>query len=102
MGIPVATKRPARPTTPQPKYSNSYMNRAVRNHSRRDNIPQGVEYSDIEGTGTNHLEDGKRMLENSRMGNYFNIVIAPPPIKQLQPRKLMHANAEPRSSGKRM
>lgn len=100
MGIPVATKRPSRPSTPQPKVG--IYNRAFRNHTRRDNAPQGLEFSDVEGMPGNHLDEGKRQLDTSRMGNYFNIVIAPPPIKQLQPRKLLHGGAESRNAGKRM
>lgn len=92
MGIPVPNKKPPKP----PVLSN--IGRIPRSHSRRDDF---LEYSDNEGTYNNHVEDLKRGSEMSRMGNYFNIVIAPPPIKALQPRKMLLSD-EMRIPTKRM
>ncbi|CAK1587003.1 unnamed protein product [Parnassius mnemosyne] len=83
MGIPVPTKRIAKP--PAPKYVAAA--KTPRTHGKRD---EALDMEDSALPPNNHVEDFKRASEVSRMGNYFNIVIAPPPIKALQPRKLLH------------
>ncbi|CAG4942416.1 unnamed protein product [Parnassius apollo] len=83
MGIPVPTKRIAKP--PAPKYVAAA--KTPRSHAKRDDA---LDMDDSALPPNNHVEDFKRASEVSRMGNYFNIVIAPPPIKALQPRKLLH------------
>ncbi|XP_063829294.1 uncharacterized protein LOC135078681 [Ostrinia nubilalis] len=83
MGIPVPSKRSDKSL---PKYGS----RIQRPHLKRDDLPAEFEKEDLP---TNHMDDMKRPSEVSRMGNYFNIVIAPPPIKALQPRKLLQSDS---------
>ncbi|XP_072945222.1 uncharacterized protein [Epargyreus clarus] len=83
MGIPVPTKRAGKFNAP--KYSNTIS----RGH-RHEDVP---EFSENDVPAPSHVEDTKRDHGVSRMGNYFNIVIAPPPIKALQPRKLLQNDA---------
>lgn len=91
MGIPIPTKRDK---TLSPKYSG----RSYRSHTKRE----GQEIVENELPPPNYkLEDARRSPEVSRMGNYFNIVIAPPPIKALQPRKILQSDAY-RPNSKRM
>ncbi|KAI8439474.1 hypothetical protein MSG28_013246 [Choristoneura fumiferana] len=94
MGIPVPSKRSAKP--PAPKYNNRAPPRM---HGKRD---EGLsELKDLRESETMPNEEFKRPSEISRMGNYFNIVIAPPPIKALQPRKILQ-NDGYRTPAKRM
>ncbi|XP_023943277.2 uncharacterized protein LOC112049552 isoform X3 [Bicyclus anynana] len=81
MGIPVPSRRSPKPPAP-PKT----VDRIQRGHSNKKE--DAMELSDIEPIH-NHVDEFKRAAEVSRMGNYFNIVIAPPPIKALQPRKMI-------------
>lgn len=96
MGIPVPTRR-AESKSPSPTSSKyGVRNPRVHNKMREDAL-------DFESEGSvpgNHVEDAKRPSEVSRMGNYFNIVIAPPPIKALQPRKMLSEAFRP--PGKRI
>ncbi|XP_045774358.1 uncharacterized protein LOC123873539 [Maniola jurtina] len=85
MGIPVPSRRSAIPPAP-PKPSG----RIQRVHAKKE---ENLELSDVENV-PNHVDEFKRTAEISRMGNYFNIVIAPPPIKALQPRKMVHNDAQ--------
>lgn len=84
MGIPVLTNI---------KSSNARNNpRSVPSHFKKEAVPKAVaEYSESELTNP-HAEDYKIPSDVSRMGNYFNIVIAPPPIKSLQSRKMVQNN----------
>uniref|UniRef100_A0A2H1WFG4 SFRICE_029350 n=1 Tax=Spodoptera frugiperda TaxID=7108 RepID=A0A2H1WFG4_SPOFR len=111
MGIPVPAKR----TQEKPKY----QGRVVRAHSKRSDRTdtEAMEFVDNDvantisnsapisvSTNVNPKADDafkQRGNEVSRMGNYFNIVIAPPPIKALQPRKLLQNDAF-RNGAKRM
>lgn len=94
MGIPVASKR----TEKLPPPSARYANRPPHPHPKREEIPSEFPEADTEShqqqmvamPSNNKMEDFKRPSEVSRMGNYFNIVIAPPPIKALQPRKMLN------------
>uniref|UniRef100_A0A2A4JY02 TIL domain-containing protein n=1 Tax=Heliothis virescens TaxID=7102 RepID=A0A2A4JY02_HELVI len=101
MGIPVPAKR-----AQEPKSSPKYQNRMPRTHTKRsdsDAMDFGDDVQNTLGspsspisvsTNVNSKDDSfKRNNEVSRMGNYFNIVIAPPPIKALQPRKLLQNDA---------
>ncbi|XP_013198630.2 uncharacterized protein LOC106141529 [Amyelois transitella] len=90
MGIPVPTKR-----VPVDKSPLKYPSKP-RMHNRRDDFPQDFEN---EGPFSNRVDESnmKRPQDGSRMGNYFNIVIAPPPIKAIQPRKLLQNEAFVRS-----
>ncbi|KAM3965866.1 LOW QUALITY PROTEIN: uncharacterized protein ACR2FA_000196 [Aphomia sociella] len=83
MGIPVPTKRSDK--LPLPKFAG----KSPRVHSKRDDALMEFENE----APPTHSDDFKRPSEISRMGNYFNIVIAPPPIKALQPRKLLQSDA---------
>ncbi|KAL4703526.1 hypothetical protein ACJJTC_010146 [Scirpophaga incertulas] len=83
MGIPVPTKKSEKVLPPK------YSNRSGKIHRKREEAQS--EPSVAANPPYNRLEDVKRSSEVSRMGNYFNIVIAPPPIKALQPRKLLHS-----------
>ncbi|CAK1555630.1 unnamed protein product [Leptosia nina] len=74
MGIPVPTRRSSN-TSPMK------FNRLQRRHGKDDIGP-------IENDVPTHVDE-RKAAEISRMGNYFNIVIAPPPIRALQPRKLV-------------
>lgn len=94
MGIPVATKRSRSqeekpvPNGPFQKYNSG---RTPRPH--REDVPPEYLETDPDTAGpVNKPEDPRRPLDVSRMGNYFNIVIAPPPIKALQPRKMLNSN----------
>ncbi|CAG9788747.1 unnamed protein product [Diatraea saccharalis] len=96
MGIPVPNKRFEKPLPLK------YAGRSARGHSKRDE--QLMDFIENEPP-PNHVEDFKRPSEVSRMGNYFNIVIAPPPIKALQPRKMLANELIPgsyRSASKRI
>ncbi|PZC78894.1 hypothetical protein B5X24_HaOG217088 [Helicoverpa armigera] len=111
MGIPVPAKRAQEPKQPPAKY----QNRMPRTHTKRsdsdtmdfvDDVPNslGSPPAPISvSTSVNAKQDDnfKRNNEVSRMGNYFNIVIAPPPIKALQPRKLLQ-NDNFRNGAKRI
>lgn len=87
MGIPVPSRRAAKPPAP-PKPPE----RTQRGHAKKED---NFELSDTEAL-SNHVgvDEFKRAAELSRMGNYFNIVIAPPPIKALQPRKMIQNDAQ--------
>lgn len=78
MGIPVPTRRSAK-SSPM-KYTRS---QTQRRHGRTDELDANEPPQ----------PDEKQKAEVSRMGNYFNIVIAPPPIRALQPRKLVPGDA---------
>lgn len=99
MGIPVASKRSEKLPPPSAKFAN----RPPRPHPKRDELPPEYPDADIEShqqqiaavQSNNKIDDFKRPSEVSRMGNYFNIVIAPPPIKALQPRKILNNGYEP-------
>ncbi|XP_053610516.1 uncharacterized protein LOC128675246 [Plodia interpunctella] len=87
MGIPVPTKRvPVEKPPPPPKYQPP----KPRMHARREDILPEL---DNEPPFPPRIDENsiKRAQDNSRMGNYFNIVIAPPPIKAIQPRKLLQS-----------
>lgn len=107
MGIPVPTKRAQ--DKPAPKYRSmprGYMKRAEADDFVDNDVPNSlgnnVPVSNIPVNNVNPKEEFKqRGSEISRMGNYFNIVIAPPPIKALQPRKLLQSDSY-RNAGKRM
>lgn len=86
MGIPVPSKRSGQLGNPAPKM----VGRLPRSHIKRDNLQ---EISDVDAS-MSHVEDFRRAAEVSRMGNYFNIVIAPPPIKALQPRKTLQSDTQ--------
>lgn len=96
MGIPVPSKKsggggPAKQIIPK------YEGRSARGHAKRS------EQFDLENEPpVNHVEEFKRPSEGTRMGNYFNIVIAPPPIKALQPRKLLQSEQFGRGPPKRL
>lgn len=106
MGIPVPTKTnkrsdklPSLPLSPPP--SKPYM-RQSRMHMKRDDPPEYMDDILRSASFPSYKDDFKRPPEvskgpsdGSRMGNYFNIVIAPPPIKALQPRKLLGNNFSP-------
>lgn len=81
MGIPVPTKRMDKALPPK------YAARSFRYSKRADLTPEYPE-NELSPSSTK-IDDFKRNQEISRMGNYFNIVIAPPPIKALQPRKIV-------------
>ena len=76
MGIPVPSLRSA-----APKDDLKPINKRSKGHSKRED--------DSLLNDNNHVDEIQRG-EVSRMGNYFNIVIAPPPIKAIQPRKIFH------------
>lgn len=81
MGIPVPNKKSDK--SPVAKYGSRFQ----RGHGKREESLADFENDGIPG---NRMEESpRRPSEVSRMGNYFNIVIAPPPIKALQPRKLL-------------
>lgn len=91
MGIPVTSKR----TEKQSSLSAKYAARFPRTQSKREEMPPEFQETDMDqhmsgGPPNNKIEEFKRPAEVSRMGNYFNIVIAPPPIKTLQPRKMLN------------
>ncbi|KOB68558.1 Riddle 4 [Operophtera brumata] len=94
MGIPVTSKRADRP----PSLSARYAARPPRPQTKREEMPPEFLETDMgshqqlmsAGPPNNKMEEYKRPSEVSRMGNYFNIVIAPPPIKTLQPRKMLN------------
>ncbi|KAL0871244.1 hypothetical protein ABMA27_005003 [Loxostege sticticalis] len=91
MGIPVPNKKLDK--YPVPKYGSRIQTR--RDHANMPDFENEV-------TPGTHAEDSpRRPSEVSRMGNYFNIVIAPPPIKALQPRKLLQPDSF-RQAAKRM
>lgn len=105
MGIPVPTKADRRsdklapPPPPPPPPKPAYMRSATRMHIKRNDPPEYMEDLPPPPLLSNtYKDDFKRPLDaqkssdGSRMGNYFNIVIAPPPIKALQPRKLLGNN----------
>lgn len=101
MGIPVPVKRSDKGPLPLSKYPG----RVSRAHKRDDSPLDFAENDMLQGTNNvspianvNQKDDFKRGSEVSRMGNYFNIVIAPPPIKALQPRKLVGGDAYRTSS----
>ncbi|CAH4029971.1 unnamed protein product [Pieris brassicae] len=79
MGIPVPTRRSGKSSM---KYSRS---QSQRRQGRGDEM-------ELNETEAPH-PDEKQKPDVSRMGNYFNIVIAPPPIRALQPRKLVPGDA---------
>ncbi|CAB3253378.1 unnamed protein product [Arctia plantaginis] len=104
MGIPVPVKRADKGPLPLGKYPG----RVSRAHKRDDSPLDFPENDMLQGNNNvnpiaavNQKEDFKRGSEVSRMGNYFNIVIAPPPIKALQPRKLIGGDAY-RTAAKRI
>ncbi|CAD0202566.1 unnamed protein product [Chrysodeixis includens] len=110
MGIPVPAKRAQDKPQPPPKYPG----RMSRSHTKRsDDTLDFADNMDVPNTisasgpmtVSNKVEDNFKQRsagnEVSRMGNYFNIVIAPPPIKALQPRKLLQGDTF-RNSGKRI
>ncbi|KAJ8712354.1 hypothetical protein PYW07_005196 [Mythimna separata] len=114
MGIPVPTKRAQ--DKPSPKFRSmprGYVKRAQADDSADNEVPNAISnngpISNLGpmsmgpmSTSNNAKDDFKsRGGEVSRMGNYFNIVIAPPPIKALQPRKLLQ-NEGYRNGPKRM
>ncbi|KAI5642119.1 trypsin inhibitor like cysteine rich domain-containing protein [Phthorimaea operculella] len=88
MGIPVPSRRGNDKPT---KYERSP--RSPWQHKRSEDMPNENDEMQppppAQQIPPSHSEDFKRSPEVSRMGNYFNIVIAPPPIKALQPRKLL-------------
>lgn len=86
MGIPVPAKKPTKAVTP-PKYS-----RTMKNNGKKDDPAAPLDFAENESLQNNHADDYKKLSEVSRMGNYFNIVIAPPPIKSLQSRKMLQDN----------
>ncbi|XP_026756385.2 uncharacterized protein LOC113516204 [Galleria mellonella] len=79
MGIPVPNRRSDK------QQATKYGVKSSRAYSKRDDIPLELDNE----VPFNHADEFKKPSEVSRMGNYFNIVIAPPPIKALQPRKLL-------------
>ncbi|XP_075980555.1 uncharacterized protein LOC142979503 isoform X2 [Anticarsia gemmatalis] len=98
MGIPVPTRRSDSKSGGAPA-AGKYPNKQARGHNGGDfpdndiaqnNLPMLANINrEPVNANPNQKDDFKRGSEVSRMGNYFNIVIAPPPIKALQPRKLV-------------
>ncbi|XP_026321484.1 uncharacterized protein LOC113231397 [Hyposmocoma kahamanoa] len=91
MGIPVPSKKksklPSPPPVMPPGSSLPYDSRML--HYKRS---EGGEIMENElSLSPQHPEEQFKRgnSDMSRMGNYFNIVIAPPPIKTLQPRKMI-------------
>ncbi|XP_050682348.1 uncharacterized protein LOC126977533 [Leptidea sinapis] len=85
MGIPVPTKRSSKPSGPKNNL------KTQRRHTRPDEAQDANENERIPFNRVNEVKPGKA-TEVSRMGNYFNIVIAPPPIRSLQPRKVLQSD----------
>ncbi|XP_046969708.1 uncharacterized protein LOC124537041 [Vanessa cardui] len=83
MGIPVPSRRSSKSTVVAK--NNGRMQKP---HHKQDDVRE------FNGVPSNQVDDFKRADEVSRMGNYFNIVIAPPPIKSLQPRKTLHSDTQ--------
>ncbi|XP_059052578.1 uncharacterized protein LOC131847129 [Achroia grisella] len=82
MGIPVPNRKSDKIALPK------FGSKISRTYDKGDDM--AVEFDNE--VPPNHVEEFKRPSELSRMGNYFNIVIAPPPIKALQPRKLVQSD----------
>ncbi|CAG4952056.1 unnamed protein product [Colias eurytheme] len=85
MGIPVPTRRSSK-SSPM-----KYSTRTQRRHGRADEL----DIDDGPLPTPNHVDNSlkqQKAAEISRMGNYFNIVIAPPPIRALQPRKVIQGD----------
>lgn len=102
MGIPVPAKRAQ--DKPAPKYRSlprGYVKRAEVDDFADNEVPNTLSNSGPISNASPKEDVKQRGSEVSRMGNYFNIVIAPPPIKALQPRKLVQSEAY-RNSAKRM
>lgn len=86
MGIPVPSRRSDKGLA---SASSKLVSRNPRGHGKaREDAAIEIE-SDSGMPPSNHVEELRRPADVTRMGNYFNIVIAPPPIKALQPRKLL-------------
>lgn len=104
MGIPVPTQKRAQ-DKPAPKFRTlprGYVKRAQAEDSADNEVPNAISSNGPISPNFNPKEDFKpRGSEVSRMGNYFNIVIAPPPIKALQPRKLIQSEGY-RNANKRI
>lgn len=92
MGIPVPSKRNSKVSSPPipPAPGSLYDGRMPpRPHYKRSDGGEVME-SELPPSPQHPEEQFKRgNSDMSRMGNYFNIVIAPPPIKALQPRKML-------------
>lgn len=80
MGIPVPSRRRSGKPAVIPKSA-----RIPKVHGKQEDVHE------LNDAPYHQVEAYKRADEVSRMGNYFNIVIAPPPIKALQPRKMLHS-----------
>lgn len=80
MGIPVPSRRRSGKPSVIPKSA-----RIPKVHGKQEDVHE------LNDVPSHQVEAYKRADEVSRMGNYFNIVIAPPPIKALQPRKMLHS-----------
>lgn len=78
MGIPVPNRR-----------SGNSKNVLKPSDRHRGHVKREDDIELNDNNTPNHADDMQRG-EVSRMGNYFNIVIAPPPIKAIQPRKTFH------------
>ncbi|KAJ2945654.1 hypothetical protein O0L34_g486 [Tuta absoluta] len=93
MGIPVPSRRgndktPIKYERPPRSHKRSDLPMADMPNENDEMLPPSP-VQQLQQLQQSHSEDFKRSPEVSRMGNYFNIVIAPPPIKALQPRKLL-------------
>ncbi|XP_063365869.1 uncharacterized protein LOC134654335 [Cydia amplana] len=85
MGIPVPTRR-------SEKYNTNNNYNTKRHYAKKEEeVPEVRENEAVSISQSNPRT--KFSSDVSRMGNYFNIVIAPPPIRALQPRKIMQSEA---------
>lgn len=103
MGIPVPAKVARSQDKPAPKYRSvprGYMRRPELDDFDNNEVPSNSGNNGPIPIVTKE-ELKQRGSEVSRMGNYFNIVIAPPPIKAMQPRKVIQNEAY-RNAAKRM
>lgn len=96
MGIPVPSKRngklPSQPMPPGPGLSYDGRMPPRPPHYKRSDGGEIME-NELPPSPQHPEEQFKRgNSDMSRMGNYFNIVIAPPPIKALQPRKMLSSD----------
>lgn len=96
MGIPVVSKRNNKMQSPlMPSGPGSIMpydpRMPPRGHYKRSDGGDVLENEVPAPQVPLHPEDQFKRgnSDMSRMGNYFNIVIAPPPIKAMQPRKVL-------------